>query len=326
MAVGIVGYGASIPRYRIKLEEIAKVWGADAESYKKGLLLYEKSVPAPDQDTITLSVEASRNALRRSGGVNPKDIGALYIGSESHPYAVKPSGTIVSEAIGATPDIHCADFEFACKAGSEAMYVAHSHVKAGEMKYAMGIGADTSQGAPNDALEFSASAGGAAFLFGKEDLLAEVLHTYSYTSDTPDFWRREGEFYPRHGGRFTGEPAYFHHVMSATLGILDRSGHKPQDFKYAVNLDLQLLNTTEPVNVNNCTYHPMAQSSSAFVRFTGSNPVKVVVYILVPFILESLVEKIRISDHLDLVLFHKIKDILQCPDNKLVGDSSKTGS
>ena len=46
---GIVGYGAYIPRNRIKVEEIAKVWGADAPSYKKGLMLEEKSVPSPDQ-------------------------------------------------------------------------------------------------------------------------------------------------------------------------------------------------------------------------------------------------------------------------------------
>ena len=103
MEVGIAGYGAYVPRHRIKVEEIAKVWGADAPSYKKGLGLREKSVPAPDQDVITLSVEAARNAMYRAPMVNPDDIGCLYIGSESHPYAVKPSGTIVGEAIGAMP-------------------------------------------------------------------------------------------------------------------------------------------------------------------------------------------------------------------------------
>ena len=149
--VGIVGYGAYIPRNRIKVEEIAKVWGADAPSYKRGLQLREKSVPSPDQDTITMSVEATKNALKRSG-IDPAEIGAVYIGSESHPYAVKPSGTILAEAIGATPDCHCADYEFACKAGSEGMFVAMSLVKAGEMKYALGVGGDTSQGAPGDAL------------------------------------------------------------------------------------------------------------------------------------------------------------------------------
>jgi len=106
---GIVGYGAYIPRNRIKVEEIAKVWGADAPSYKKGLMLEEKSVPSPDQDTITMSVEASKNALKRAL-IDPADIGAVYIGSESHPYAVKPSGTVLAEALGATPEVHTADF------------------------------------------------------------------------------------------------------------------------------------------------------------------------------------------------------------------------
>ncbi|MFC1475333.1 hydroxymethylglutaryl-CoA synthase [Candidatus Zixiibacteriota bacterium] len=213
---------------------MAKVWGADAPSYKKGLMLREKSVPPPDMDTITLSVEAARRALKRAVVVDPKDIGAIYIGSESHPYAVKPSGTTVAEAIGATPDIHCADFEFACKAGSEAMYVALSHIKAGEMKYALAIAADTSQGAPSDALEFSAAAGAGAFIMGNDNLIAECLQTHSYMTDTPDFWRREHQFYPQHGGRFTGEEAYFKHTKGASNALLEKSGMKPSDFAYAI--------------------------------------------------------------------------------------------
>ena len=236
MNVGIVGYGAFIPRRRIKVEEIAKVWGADAHSYRKGLQLNEKSVPGADEDTITMSVEAARNALARSGGVDPQDIGALYVGSESHPYAVKPSGTIVAEALGAVPNIHIADLEFACKAGTESMYLAYSLVKAGEVKYAVGIGGDTSQGAPGDALEYSAAAGSAAFIFGDEEdkIVAEVLHTFSWTHDTPDFWRREYMHYPRHGSRFTGEPAFFRTSMGSANGIMEQAGLKPEDFKFAI--------------------------------------------------------------------------------------------
>ena len=230
---GIVGYGAFIPRNRIKSEEIARQWGKDPAAIRRGLLLEEKSVPGIDEDTITISVEAGRYALERAG-IDPRLIGALYIGSESHPYAVKPSGTIVVEALGIGNDVHVADFEFACKAGTEAMFVALSVVESGRAKFAMGIGADTSQGAPNDALEFSASAGGAAYIFGKDHLLADVVETYSYTSDTPDFWRREGEFYPRHGGRFTGEPAYFKHVQASARGIMEKAKMKPADFRFAV--------------------------------------------------------------------------------------------
>jgi hydroxymethylglutaryl-CoA synthase len=233
MDVGIVGYGAYVPRHRIKVEEIAKVWGADAPTYKRGLMLEEKSVPSPDQDVITMSVESSRHALRRAG-IDPRKIGAVYIGSESHPYAVKPSGTVVAEALGATPDVHCADFEFACKAGSESMFVAMSHVRAGEMDYALGIGADTSQGAPGDALEYSAAAGAASFVMGHDHLVAVCEATHTHMTDCPDFWRREYQHYPRHGGRFTGEPAYFDHTLSCARGLMDKAGMKPDDFQWAV--------------------------------------------------------------------------------------------
>jgi len=233
MEVGIAGYGAYVPRHRIKVEEIAKVWGTDAPSYKRGLRLQEKSVPSPDQDTITMSVEAARHALVRAGTA-PERVGAVYVGSESHPYAVKPSGTVVAEAIGATPDVHCADLEFACKAGSEGMFVALSLVQAGSVDTALAIGADTSQGAPGDALEYSASAGAAAFVFARENLVTICEHTHAYMTDTPDFWRREYQHYPRHAGRFTGEPAYFKHVLSCARGLMEKSGTTPEDFRWAV--------------------------------------------------------------------------------------------
>jgi hydroxymethylglutaryl-CoA synthase len=231
--IGIVGFGSYLPRYRVKVESISNEWGTDPEAIKRGLLLYEKTVPGLDEDTITISVQAARYAVQRAG-INPADIGAVYIGSESHPYAVKPSGTIVIDALGIGPDVHVASYEFACKAGTEAMFVAYGLVKAGEVKYALAIGADTSQGAPGDALEYSASAGGSAFIIGKDKVVAELLFSNSYTSDTPDFWRREGEFYPRHAGRFTGEPAYFRHIVNAAKNLLEKSGMKPKDFKYAV--------------------------------------------------------------------------------------------
>ncbi|OPX18180.1 hydroxymethylglutaryl-CoA synthase [candidate division WOR-3 bacterium 4484_100] len=231
--IGIVGYGSYLPRFRIRADDIARQWGRDPETVKRGLLLKEKTVPGPDEDTITISVEAARNALKRAD-IEPGEIGSLYIGSESHPYAVKPSGTVVAEVLGITPEVHIADYEFACKAGTEAMFVAYSQVKAELVKYAMAIGADTSQGAPGDALEFSASAGGSAFIFGREKVIAEVIDTYSYATDTADFWRREGAFYPLHGGRFTGAPAYFKHILGAGRAILKKSNLKPEDFKYAV--------------------------------------------------------------------------------------------
>ena len=232
MKVGIVSYGTYIPIYRIKVEEIARVWGESAEAIKSGLGIYQKSVPDVDEDTATISVEAAREAVYRAN-IDPKDIGAIYVGSESHPYAVKPTATIVGEALGVGNDFFSADLEFACKAGTAGVQMCIGFVKSGMIRYGLAIGADTSQSKPGDALEYSAAAGGAAFVIGK-DPIAVIEETYSFTSDTPDFWRRELQPYPSHGGRFTGLPAYFRHVTSAARGLMEKTGLNAQDFDYAV--------------------------------------------------------------------------------------------
>ncbi len=232
--VGIVGYGAYVPRFRIKAEEIAKVWGKDGKAISSGLGLIEKSVPDIDEDAATIAVEAARNAVKHAG-IDPNKIGAVYVGSESHPYAVKPTATIVIEALGISgKDITAADYEFACKAGTAAIQTNMGLVQSGMIEMGLAIGADTSQGRPGDALEFSAAAGGAAFIIGKEDLVAEIQGTYSFTTDTPDFWRREGADFPKHGARFTGKPAYFRHITEAAKGLMEKMGTTPEDYDFFV--------------------------------------------------------------------------------------------
>ena len=205
--VGIITYGVYIPRYRIKVEEIARVWGANAADISGGLGVFEKSVPDLDEDAATIAVEATRNALLRRK-IDAKQIGAVYVGSESHPYAVKPTACTVGEAIGATPNMTAADYEFACKAGTAAIQTCMGLVKSSMVTYGLAIGSDVSQGAPSDALEYTAAAGGAAYIIGNDDPIATINHTCSFTTDTPDFWRREGQDYPRHGGRFTGDRVF----------------------------------------------------------------------------------------------------------------------
>jgi hydroxymethylglutaryl-CoA synthase len=234
---GIVSYGAYVPIYRIRPRSIARTWGKNAEEMESSLGITMKSVPSIDEDVITISVEAARSALSKTE-INPQEIGAIYVGSESHPYAVKPTATVVAAAIGASPFHTSADFEFACKAGTAGIQACLGLVCSGMIKYGMAIGADTSQGAPGDALEYSASAGGAAFVLGPEkkgsSIIARITDTISYTTDTPDFWRREGQHYPSHGGRFTGVPAYFKHVITCANTVMERAGTRPEDYSYVI--------------------------------------------------------------------------------------------
>jgi hydroxymethylglutaryl-CoA synthase len=228
--VGILGYGAYLPRYRLPAREVARVWSDGAAP----LPVQEKSVPGLDEDVITMSVEAARNALARAR-IPASQIRALWVGSESHPYAVKPTSTIVAEAIGASPNLLAADWEFACKAGTEALQAAIGMVGSGMAPYAIAIGMDAAQARPGDALEYTAGAGGAALVVGPADeSLAVIEGSYSYVTDTPDFWRRAEAAYPQHGQRFTGEPAYFKHSEAAARELMAGLGLKPSDYRYAV--------------------------------------------------------------------------------------------
>jgi len=224
---GIVGYGFYTSRFRIK---------------EDGL---ERAVPFIDEDAITAAVEAGKLALIHSG-VDHSLIGKVYVGSESNPYAVKPIASKVAQVLmlgeedEGVQGVDAIDTEFACKAATSMFKDAVALVNYPKMgiQYAMVIGADNSQAAPRDCpggeLDFFVGFGGCAYIFGKTDVIAEVEGWFSCTSDTPDFWRRDGEPYPMHGGRFTGDPAYFKHIRKAAKKLMEKMNLKVSDINYFV--------------------------------------------------------------------------------------------
>jgi hydroxymethylglutaryl-CoA synthase len=224
---GIVGYGVYTSRFRIKEGGI------------------ERAVPFTDEDSVTAAVEAGKIALIHSG-IDSAHVGKVYVGSESNPYAVKPIASKVAQVLklgeedGDVQGVDAVDTEFACKAATSMFKDATALVNypGSGVRNAMVIGADNSQaaprGCPGGELDLFVGYGGAAFIFGKHDVIAEIDGWYSVTSDTPDFWRRDGEPYPMHGGRFTGDPAYFKHVKKSVSKLMGKLNFKPEDIDYFV--------------------------------------------------------------------------------------------
>ena len=231
--IGIVSYGVYIPKFRIKPSQIAQTWGKEVSEIEKSLGVFEKAVASYDEDAVTLAIEAANKALQTIQ-LDPTQIGGITIGSESHPYAVKPSSTIVAEILGMGNDYLAADLEFACKAGTAGIQLLSGLVSQGKTKLVLAIGSDVAQSRPSDVLEYTASSAAAAFVLGKQDTIANIVDFTSYSSDTPDFWRKDNEKFPSHAGRFTGSPAYFAHVMGASLNMLKKVKLKPEDFDHAI--------------------------------------------------------------------------------------------
>ena len=209
------------------------MWGRDPQEIKKSLHITEKAVAAADEDAVTMAYQSAAMALDGTS-INKEEIGCMFFGSESFPYAVKPAATIVAEWLGIGHHYLAYDTQFACKAGTGALISALAMVGAGKITYGLVCAGDKGTARPQDLLEYTAGSGANAWLVGDKEVILEVIATYSFSSDTPDFWRGIKSDYPSYTGRFTGQPAYFHHVGTAAKNLMAKQALTPNDFAYAV--------------------------------------------------------------------------------------------
>ncbi|HLC25962.1 MAG TPA: hydroxymethylglutaryl-CoA synthase [bacterium] len=238
---GITGYGAAIPYHRVSVEEIHRVWrNISLDKIKDVLKVNERAVLQPNEDTITLAIEASRNAMEHAG-VQREVIDALFLGTCTNPYDSKPSMTVLSQALGTGPAVMGGDVQFSGKSGSTAMQICLGLVNSKMARAALAVGADTlnRHTSPGRFYEYTASAGAAAFVIGTQDPLAEIVGTSSYASDLSDFFRVEGDRYIQNigvGGELypAWEIGFADHVSHAANALMKELNLKPRDYDYAV--------------------------------------------------------------------------------------------
>ena len=266
--IGVISYGFYIPKYRIKTEVIANVWGKNPEDVKKSLLIAEKTVAGIDEDSLTMAFESASSALS-SVDVDRSKIKIVLFGSETHPYAVNPASTILAEFLGIEKNYLAYDTEFACKAATGALISAQGLIKSGYSDFALITGSDKGMVKTHDVLEYTAASGSVSILLGKDDLISEILDFESFSSDTPDFWRREGIRYPSHGGRFTGKPSYFYHIDGSSKSLFKKTGLSPKDFAFAV---FHMPNGKFPIQVASSLGFSSAQiKDSLVVNYLGNS-------------------------------------------------------
>ena len=233
--VGIVSIGHYVPYLRLDMVELARQWDVPAQLERAYRLNGRNrvAVNAEDEDTVTLAVAAAERAL----ATLPKSarITSVLLGSESHPYAVKPSAVIVAEALGLTPDVFASDLEFACKGGTAAVLLSTALVKSSLGEYALAIGADCPQSAPGSLLEASVGAGACAVVIGPEaQAIATIEAAASAGSDLTDFWRRDGSAYPSVVGKFSVDEGYMAHSERVARALFEATGTSASDYAACV--------------------------------------------------------------------------------------------
>lgn len=218
--VGITSYGAYVPWHRMKREDCVKAWGGFAMPGERAVAYY-------DEDSVSMAVEAALDCLT---GVDAKKVDGLLFATTSSPYKEKQCSALMAVPLDLRSDIRTADVTTSLRAGTTALTLGADMVGAGSAGSILVTAADLRLGAPAGMGEQQMGDGGASFLVGKDDVLAEILGTYSISDELAGTWRSEDDKFVRAGeDRFVMDEGYSKWVPEAIAGVLKKSGLTPKD-------------------------------------------------------------------------------------------------
>jgi hydroxymethylglutaryl-CoA synthase len=206
----IVGYGAYIPRYRIKAEEINHAWG---RSGGRG----EKAVAAPDEDVLTMGVRAAQEALRRAD-LKSEELGVVYFASVSSGYAENTLAAQLGSLLGAGQDITVADFGLSTRSVTSALQACADAIEVGRVNWGLVVASDCLKAKPGSDYELSYAAGAGALVMSKEGW-AHLEGLAACSSGFVGRSRLEGQFHGAVDERFVMQQGFLEHVGQASAQL-----------------------------------------------------------------------------------------------------------
>lgn len=224
-SVGIAAFGAYLPRLRLQRKAMAaaNAWfNPGIAGQGKG----ERTMANWDEDAVTMSVEAARDALPAGDPIAArKHVGALYFASTTMPFVDRQNAGIVAAALSLPEDIHTADVTGSQRAGVSALIAALEKVKSGAAKTALVAAGDRRKARAGSTQEFQFGDGAAALLVGSEHVAARFLASHSLSVDFIDHFRGESEEFDYNWEeRWIRDEGYTKIVPRTVKGALEKAG------------------------------------------------------------------------------------------------------
>jgi 3-hydroxy-3-methylglutaryl CoA synthase len=187
-----------------------------------------KAVANFDEDSITMAVAAGRNALE---GMDRSQVQGAFLASTTMPYQERLNAGIVSMALGLDENIRAADFSGALKAGTSALLSALEGVEARRLEKVVVTAGDCRLGKPASPQEMIFGDAAAAFVVGKEPVIAEFKGAFSLSYDFTDHYRGRGATYDRQWeDRWIRDMGFDQFIPQAANGLTAKLGLKIEDF------------------------------------------------------------------------------------------------
>jgi hydroxymethylglutaryl-CoA synthase len=227
--IGIDSIGFHAPRNYVNIEDLAKERNVDPNKYRKGLLLKEMRLPDADEDIISIGLKAGYNALIR-GKIDPKEIDAIFVGTETVTYAVKSVSNIFAQLLNVSSNCLTQDIYNACAGGTLATLNAIGLIEKDVINKALVISADISSYPVGSPSEPTQGSGAIALVISKNPRIARFSKKFGKVSgNVNDFWRSPNDKNAHVFGHYSVD-SYLKLQLEAYDNLIDNIGEFYADY------------------------------------------------------------------------------------------------
>ena len=221
---GILAYGAYVPVTRLQRRAIhtLNAWFAPGlASLAKG----EKAVANWDEDSITMAVEAARDALENC---DRAAVEQLTLASTTLPFADRQNAGVVKEALNLDDAVGTLDITGSQRAATSALTAALDG-----SRQTLVMAAEIATPKPASAREMTSGDAAAAILVGTGRPLARLVARHNVSMDFVDHFRATGEAHDYDWeARWIRDEGFAQILAPAIATLLDRAGLQGADIDH----------------------------------------------------------------------------------------------
>jgi len=228
--VGITGFGAYVPWNRLRRQTIFSALGwfnAGNLAHARGA----KAVAGHDEDSLTMAVAAG---IACCGQRTRDGIGGLYLASTTPPYGLRSNAGIAAAALNLRTGVRTMDFTGSLRAGTGALLAACEAAEAHGDQILV-LAADCRLAKAGSVQEYLFGDAAAAFLVGKEGVIAAFEGFYSTARDFVDHRRLDTDLFDRMWEeRWIRDEGYLKLMPEAVSGLLAKYNLRLADFSRVI--------------------------------------------------------------------------------------------
>lgn len=229
MLVGIDDLSFYTANFYLDLKDLADAHNIDSDKYRQGIWQDQMSMPAPDEDVVTMATNAAKPIIERAGSEN---ICTLMFATETGIDQSKAAGIYVHHLLNLNPNCRVVELKQACYSSTAAIQMACALVAQQPNKKVLVIASDIARYDRNSPGEATQGCGAVAMLIAANPKIMTISpEVGNHTEDVMDFWRPNYRTTALVDGKYSTK-IYLKSMKLAWQNFLSASGLSFADFAH----------------------------------------------------------------------------------------------